>query len=153
MHIYFPSLLMCFVRMPWASHVHVPFIRHEKPVLSRPSSWHAVIKKLGNNSGGLASQRPSSKCSFLSASLLAQSTLVPTHWLPGSLQALQTISELLKSTYSACYCLSWVETDKCPPKHKALLRRCASLGLLGDILHDYPLAVKRHAYLRETERV
>ncbi len=24
MHIYFPSFLMCFVRMPWASHAHGP---------------------------------------------------------------------------------------------------------------------------------
>ncbi len=59
-----PEHLMCTV----------PFIRHEKPVLSRPSSWHAVIKSWVITVEGWHPSGPSSKCSFLSASLLAQST-------------------------------------------------------------------------------
>ncbi len=70
-------------------------------------------------------------------------TLVPTHWLPGSLQALQTISELLKSTYSACLSGNWQNVLQ---KHKALLRRCTSWVCLETFLHDYLLDVKRRTY-------
>lgn len=108
-HIYIFHPASCVL---WEGPEHlmcaVPFIRHEKPVLFHPSSWHAVIKSWVITVEGWHPSGPSSKCSFLSASLFGPiNTLVPTHWFPGSLQALQTISKLLK--LHLC-CLGYVYT-------------------------------------------